>query len=168
MWWNCIVPTVIGLVCSKWIPVSVLLRIVSINFPYKLSFEFGSWTWRVRAKDGASLGRWSVDAVFDYVRVDPITAYGPIDGATVTTSTPTFTWEESDQDMYEYLLEVWTAENTRVVNQTLSTGTVCGAGTCTWTSTTTLPDGDYRWRVMGKKWPNTTGWTPMEEFIVED
>ena len=136
------------------------------KIPYKLAYEFGSWTWRVRAKDADLLGSWSANAVFDYGRLNSVETYTPLDETLLSTNTPTFTWEESSQGIYKYVIEIWSADNTCVINQAFSAGVICNDGTCTWTSTVPLPAGEYRWRVMGKKWPNTTEWTPMKKFEI--
>ena len=137
------------------------------KLPYKLDTEFGNWQWRVRAKDGDSLGTWSGYATFVYEKAAPISLYGPVGGLDVSTTTPTFTWEDSSQNMFKYVIEVWTADGTMQVTETLDPGDICSSGTCTWTSTTTLTAGEeYKWRVLGKKWPNTTGWTETAFFDI--
>ena len=136
------------------------------KLPYKLGTEFGVWQWRVRAKDGDSVGTWSSYASFNYVQVTLPAMTSPMDGVSVSTATPTFIWEDTQEGIFKYVVEIWTAEGTQVLNIALSTSDVCADGTCSWTSTTSLPVGEYSWRVLGKKWPNTTGWTEMETFRV--
>ena len=139
------------------------------KLPYKLGTEFGIWSWRVRAKDGDSVGSWSSSATFNYIQVDLISVIAPVDGAEVGSTTPTLSWEDSTQGLFKYVVEIWTADGSLVATQALSPGAVCSEGTCSWTSTTSLSAGEeYKWRVLGKKWPNTTGWTEMEVFTIAD
>ena len=136
------------------------------KLPYFLEDEFGTWQWRVRAKDGDQLGTWSSTVSFTYNQVNSVERYSPVDEVTLSTSTLTFTWQDHGEGLYKYVIEVWTADGTRVVNQTLSTTEICTSGTCTWTCTTALPDGDYKWHILGKKWPNLTGWSGIEFFTI--
>ena len=139
------------------------------KLPYTLGTEFGIWSWRVRAKDGDSVGSWGSSATFNYVQVDLVSVIAPVDGAEVGSTTPTFTWEDSSQNLFKYVIEIWTADGTLVVTQALDPGDTCSDGTCSWTSTTSLTAGEeYKWRVLGKKWPNTTGCTEMELFTIAD
>ena len=138
------------------------------KLPYTLETEFGSWQWRVRAKDGEDVGEWSGYATFVYEKLSSLTLTSPLDAA-VATTTPTFTWEDSTQTMFKYAIEIWSADGTLLVEEVLDPGDICSAGTCSWTSTTALTAGEeYKWRVLGKKWPNTTGWTEMETFSITD
>ena len=135
---------------------------------YKLDCEFGEWQWRVRAKNGDDVGSWSSYATLNYVQVDPLTLTSPVDGAN-TGTTPTFVWEDSAQNLFRYVVELWTADGTLVVAQSLAPAGICSDGVCSWTSTATLSAGEaYKWRLLGKKWPNQCGWTNMETFYVSD
>ena len=140
--------------------------ICQFKLPYKLGTEFGVWQWRVRGKDGDSLGTWSNYASFNYVQLDLLTVTGPVDGAETEAVFPIFTWEDSPQNVFKYVIEIWSVDGTLVISQSLNPGAVCADGTCSWESTISLSAGEYKWHILGKKWPNTTGWTEMETFRV--
>ena len=135
---------------------------------YKLDTEYGEWQWRVRGRDGVTAGPWSDKAAFVYAGLDLLVQLSPVDGVEVESTTPTFTWEDSAQNVYKYVIEIWTMDGSRVTAQSLNPGDVCSGGTCSWTSTTPFAAGEYKWHVLCKKWPNNSGWTGMEVFhIVE-
>ena len=134
------------------------------KLPYKLGTEFGVWQWRVRGKDGDSVGAWSSYGSFNYMQLDLITLTAPVDDVNTRTATPTFTWEDSSQNVFRYVIEIWSYDNTLVLTQSLDPGSICADGVCSWTSTSLSPD-YYKWRVLGKKWPNNSGWSEMGNFV---
>ena len=140
--------------------------ICQYKLPYTFKVEFGSYQWRVQAADGSLIGSWSDIGVFDYIELDTISGYTPSGNEVTTDHTPTFTWEESAQGVYRYQIEILNMDGTLVLTATPSTSS-CSSGICSWTVSSTLPSGEYKWRVFGKKYPNGTPWSATELFTIQ-
>ena len=140
--------------------------ICQFKIPYRLSDEFGTWQWRVRGMNGVESGMWSSYAEFEYIQLSALTLSAPLDGVEIGTSALTFIWEQSSQSVFKYVVEVWTMDGSLVHSELLSEAAVCSDGTCIWSLSSPLPDGEYKWRVLGKKWPNLTPWTPTAVFTI--
>ena len=141
--------------------------VCQFKLPYHLETEYGEYKWRMQARQGSNTqSAWSDYAIFEYVALDWIEPYAPTGGSTITDTTPQFSWQDSPENVYKYQFELYTIDGTLVIRQFVQKGTACDAGVCSWSPTSPLASGTYKWRVLGKKYPNYTPWTEAKVFTL--
>jgi uncharacterized protein YegP (UPF0339 family) len=140
-------------------PTQVVVDTITAQTSSRHSLENGSYEWRVKAQNSASETSFStngfiVDALTfnEDISSETVTIIAPPEGATLTVSEINFTWEAVDF-AEDYQLQIATPNFTNpsqvVVDEILS-------GT---TSTQTLADGTYEWRVKARNSESQTAFT---------
>ena len=130
------------------------------------TIENGNYQWRIKAKNSTSETPYTttsfiVDALtFDEdISNETVAIVAPIDGAVLETNTINFTWEPVEF-AEDYKIQIATPDFNNTVQVVVDEVL---AGT---TSTQTLEDGDYQWRIKARNSESETGYT-IASFSVQ-
>ena len=95
------------------------------------------------------------------------TAYSP-SGTTTNSNFITFTWENVEDNVYEYHIVVAdTYARNIVMDRYIPVSSIyCNNGYCSWTTDIFLPSGHYYWRVQAINNDSTSNWSNMLDFYV--
>jgi hypothetical protein len=119
--------------------------------------------WTVRSKNSNGLSSWAVASSFAVSILPAVpTLVGPT--GTVTTTTPTFTWNAvSGAGSYD----LWTPSDKTVNYTAAAAGCASGEPTCSVTPATVLPNGDtVSWTVRSLNSGYLSSWGPTSSFTV--
>ncbi len=139
------------------------------KLPYHLEQAYGEYQWRVQAlhESPALVSQWSEKGTFQYIQLDPLVPLSPVDNAAVTSNTPIFSWAESQNTAFKYDLQIFKATGELVDSVSLLPETICTSNICSWQSRKSLPEGNYKWRVLAKSYPNLSKWTDSWFFTIQ-
>lgn len=75
----------------------------------------GRYSWKVRGRDSSAgslgIGQWSSTSFFDFVEGPVVAISSPIDGAVVTTSTPTIAWAVTEGTQTRFRIRLYEEDN---------------------------------------------------------
>jgi Leucine-rich repeat (LRR) protein len=119
----------------------------------------GDYRFRVKAYNLAGWSPLSQWMSFIYGAPPAPTLFSP--SGTIIDSTPTYKWKPVATATL-YRLTVKSETGTLVFTQLVSASTACSSGLCSYTSSTPLPQGDYKFKVSAK---NLIGWGPASAWM---
>ena len=133
-----------------------------------VQLEFGAYYWRMKMLTPAGWGDWM--PVGEFFITPPVFApflLTPLDKATTTDRTPSFSWIPSATNglpaMNHYELQISTSPAFSTIQQTCST--TAGQTTCTLDE---LPPGNYYWRVRSKNsLEYASAWGPKRNLLIQ-
>ena len=139
------------------------------KLPNYLEKEYGTYEWRVRALSNPVFNpsQWSEKATFDYIPLDTLVLLSPTNLSSTQNNRPTFTWEISSATVFKYEIQLYNIKGELIAADTILPTDDCNDATCSWTPDNSLPAGDYKWRVLAKKYPNTSPWSGTWLFTIE-
>ncbi len=128
-------------------PIVDINHVPSSSTKQMVRLDFGAYFWRMKVQTAAGWGEWM--PVGEFFITPPVSApflLTPLDKASTTDRTPTFSWISSTTNglpgMNNYELQISTNQAFATVQQNCDTA--AGQTTCTMTQ---LPPGNYYWRV---------------------
>jgi hypothetical protein len=168
LWYQVSVTDVSGTVRDFWYTPAVACTATPCRQTPNVMLPIGAAQWRVRAFSTSGAGAWSAPVSFD--AADPIpprkaTLLAP--DTSVSTSTPTFTWNAVLGTSY-YLLRLVDRDNVNVERwyRPANAGCPSGTGICT-ASLGALKPGPANWRVLTWNVSGYGPWSDTRDFVVD-
>jgi Tol biopolymer transport system component len=120
----------------------------------------GNYRFKVRARNGAGWGPISSWMKFKYGPPDAPTLISP--SGTIATGSPTYKWKMvSGATLYR--ISVYSIDTSSyVITENVVASTTCTGSTCAYKPTTTLSQGNYRFKVRAR---NVIGWSPISGWM---
>ena len=145
------------------------IRVVSVNCPGavcsvtpNLYLPNGNYTWSIQTYNPIAMGPVSAPMGLT-VSIPTATLIAP--EGTITTRTPTYSWNEVPPST-QYQLAVNTAAGAAVFRQWYQAGDVCTGGVCEATPTFNLPNGSYNWYIQAYNPVGAGPWSAPKAITV--
>jgi hypothetical protein len=135
------------------------------RIPTDLGSAYGDYYWRVRARNTAGDGGWSVTRKFTYTQLERTWQISPANGYTTTDTTPTLQWGPITGATM-YLMQFRLPDDTLVFNTLVPHATFCNETACTWDVNPALANGEYKWHVRAKNGRNFGRWTAYRTITI--
>jgi hypothetical protein len=144
-----------GNVIQQWYQASVVCSGGTCSITPAVTLANGAHTWWIQTWNGAGYGPWSAGMTFT-----PGAAILTAPTGTISTHTPTYSWNEVTGMTWYYLWVNGPSGN--VIKQWYEASTVCSGGTCSVTPATTLASGAHTWWIQ--TW-NSSGYGPWSSAM---
>ncbi|MBN2500149.1 MAG: hypothetical protein JXB38_05230, partial [Anaerolineales bacterium] len=155
-------------ILSAWLDGGTLCSGGTCSWPVYVTLSDGDYQWKVRGYTAAY-------AVGPYATPNTITVQQspqlltPTDGATVTESQPTLSWEAMSW-VTHYNVLITPTGGGAAIDRWVEAATICTGGVCTWQVNVSLADDDYTWQVRGYNAatsPTTSPWSEIRDLTVD-
>jgi hypothetical protein len=156
-----------AIVHTQWYPSSTACGAANCSVTPATTLPNAGYRWWVQTRNAVGTGPWSAGMSFTVSAGAPPGASLPISpSGTVTTNTPAFTFARvTGAD--EYYLYVANSVTSAIVHtRWYAASAVCGAGNCSVTPATTLPNAGYRWWIQTRNAVGIGPWSPGMNFTV--
>ena len=167
-WYQLSITDALGVVREFWYTPTEACSVSSCAVTPTAAVANGVGNWRVRVWKASGAGAWSAFVNFDAEDSVPgqVTLNGP--AASVTTSTPTFTWFAMPTASY-YLLNVTDRDNITYERwyRPADLGCAAGTGTCTASPGIVLKAGTASWKVLTWNGSGYGPWSDTRDILIE-
>jgi hypothetical protein len=155
-------------ILSAWLEGSALCSGGTCSWEVYVTLSDGDYQWKVRGYTAAyAVGPYALPKAMT-VQLEP-QLLTPANGATVTESQPTLSWEAMAWvTNYEVLITPQGGGTS--VDRWVDQATICTGGVCTWQVDVNLADDDYTWQVRGynaSASPTTSPWSAVWDLTVD-
>jgi uncharacterized protein (DUF1800 family) len=154
-----------GTVYQSWVPASAYCTATECSVMPATNLGDGGHQWWIQARNTRGDGPWSAAMAFQVSVTLPLAPTLISPSGTGVSNRPTYRWNAA-ANATDYLLWVNGPSGGALIQTWYSAATVCFAGTCSATPTTTLAVGSHTWWVQGRNTRGDGPWSAGLPFTV--
>ena len=137
------------------------------SFTLPIGLAPGSYSWRIQGEITQHMGYWSEPTTFTVLQLPAPALIGPDNNSIVLDEKVTLQWTQVENpETQSYLVQIRSVRTNDLVYST-SVSPTCSGGICTHQITSTLPLGEYKWRVSASS-TTLTGFASTYRYFTQE